>query len=60
MSSKKGIHFTLDIPRKRERNILVLKQAMCEAQTPQKMSTLKHKKERNPRAWEDEDWGEDF
>ena len=57
--STKGVRFTVEVPRKRDRNALVIAQAKGEMLKPQRMSDKKFKDERNPRSWEDEDWGED-
>ena len=60
MASHKGLRgFNLDVPRKRERDFMALKQLKGEAQIGQRMTAKIHKAPRNPREWEDEDWGED-
>lgn len=61
MASRKGMRgFNIEVPHKRERNILVLKQAMGEAQQDRRMTPKIHKEPRNKHAWENEDWGEDL
>jgi hypothetical protein len=59
-SHKHDRSFRIEIPRKRERNTLVLAQARGEMLKPQRMTDKAHRDERNPRSWEDEDWGEDY
>ena len=60
MGSRKGMRgFNITIPHKKERNILVLKQAKGEAQKSQIMTPKNHKTPKNKREWENEDWGED-
>lgn len=51
--------FKMDIPKKRERNALVIAQAKGEMLKPQRMSDKKYKPARNRNSWKDEDWGED-
>lgn len=59
MASKKGIHFTLTIPRKRERNVLTILQAKAEALRGVRVNSKKYKGPRNKNEWLEEDWGED-
>lgn len=59
MSNKK-IDFRVEVPRKRQRNTLSLAQARGEMlRGGQRHTDKAHKAPRNPREWEDEDWGED-
>jgi len=58
MGSKKGIHFTLTIPRKRERNTLAILQAKGEALRGARINSKKYKAPRNKNEWMEEDWGE--
>jgi len=48
--------FSIKIPRKRERNVLVIMQAKGEAQRPQRMENKKYKKQ-SRQDWKKEDWG---
>lgn len=50
--------FQINVPKKRERNALVIAQAKGEAQKPARMSNKKYKAPRNRNSWKDEDWGE--
>jgi hypothetical protein len=50
--------FTIEVPRKRERNSLVISQAKGEALKPQKMGDKKHKASKDRKAWKKEDWGD--
>jgi hypothetical protein len=59
MSTKNTVRFTISIPKKRIRNSLVIGQARGEALTPQRMTEKRYKPARNPRSWENEDWGDD-
>ena len=58
-SHKGNRSFKVEVPRKRARNTLALVQARGEMLQGQRMTDKAHKPERNPRAWMDEDWGED-
>ena len=50
--------FSINIPRKRPRNPLVIMQARGEAQKPQCMESKKRKnKNHNNKDWKKEDWG---
>ncbi|MFA6270663.1 MAG: hypothetical protein WC657_05670 [Candidatus Paceibacterota bacterium] len=60
MASKKGIHWSLTVPRKRERNAFAIAVAKGEASRGARINSKKVKN-RNKKTleWMEEDWGDD-